>query len=189
MIASPGQPWHSFGMADSGWEKKLERVFQAGVRKYQDGERQASRMFSTRDQAFLGTVGCTAHELFDYVEDYCTDGVPDFATVLALAAIRRRYFLEVQHGIPSQFQIDPQELPPKTEELEGFRWLPRIIAKARAKLRGELDPSIMYGCGGDRAFVDSIGMTAPQFLQLVWDAGEDDQKIVDAVKNAIAASA
>ncbi len=188
MIASAGGAWHYRAMPDATWEKKFEHVFQAGVQKYQGGERLAGRMFATRDQAFLGTLGCTVHELFDFVEDYGTDGEPDFPTVLALAAIRRRYFLDVQHGIPSQFQVDPQELPPKAEELAGFRWLPRIIAKARAKLRGELDASIMFGCGGDRAFVDSIGMTLPQFLQLVWDAGDDDGKIVDAVKDAIAAS-
>lgn len=176
-------------MADFDWEKQFERLFEIGVRKYQEGERSGDRMFSTREQAFLGTVGCTAQELFDCVEDYCSEGVPDVPTALALAAIRRRYFLEVQNGIPSQFQIDPQELPAKNEELEGFRWLPRIITKARAKLRGELDPSIMYGCGGDRAFVESIGMTLPQFLQLVWDAGEDDRKIIDAVKQSITASA
>jgi hypothetical protein len=175
-------------MPDSPWETKFERLFQAGVRKYREGERKAARMFTTRDQAFLGTVGCTGYELYDYVEDFCDEGTPDVATVLALAAIRRKYFLEAQHGIPSQFYVDPQELPPKQEELEGFRWLPRIIAKARAKLRGELDPSIMYGCGGDRAFVESIGMTAPRFLQLVWDAGEDDRRIVDAVKNSIVAN-
>lgn len=146
-------------------------------------------MFTTRDQAFLGTVGGTAHELFDHVEDFCEEGVPDFDTALALAAIRRKYFHDVQHGIPSQFHIDPQELPPKQEELDGFRWLPRIIAKGRAKLRGELDPSIMYGCGGDRAFVESVGMTLPQFLQLVWDAGDNERKIVAAVKGSITASA
>jgi len=176
-------------MPDSDWDKIFEGVFQAGVRKYEEGERLADRMFSTRDQAFLGTVGCAAAELFDYVEDHCSDGVPDLATVLALAAIRRRYFLDVQHGIPSQFQVDPQELPAKSEELAGFRWLPRIIAKARAKLRGELDASIMYGCGGDREFVESIGMTLPQFLQLVWDAGDDDLPIVEAVKRSITANA
>jgi len=125
--------------------------------------------------------------LFDFVEDYCEAGGPDLTTAVAVAAIRRRYFLEVQHGIPSQFHVDPQELPPKFEEIDGFRWLPRIIAKARAKLRGELDPTIMYGCGGDREFVESIGMTIPQFLQLVWDAGEDDQKILGGVKGALAA--
>ncbi len=171
------------------WEPKLERLFKAGVKKYGDGERQAGRMFSTRDQAFLGTLGCTAHELYDFVEDFCEDGDPDVSTVLAITGIRRRYFLEVQHGIPSQFHIDPQELPPKVEELEGFRWLPRIIAKARAKLRGELDATVMYNCGGDREFLRSIGMSAAHFLQLVWDAGDDNQRIVDAVKTSIVSGA
>jgi hypothetical protein len=175
-------------MSDVNWEMRFEKLFQAGVDRYRAGERPAARMFNTREQAFLATIGCTAQELFDFVEDHCEDGQPDFATTLAVAAIRRRYFLEVQHGIPSQFHVDPQELPPKHEELDGFRWLPRIIAKARAKLRGELDADTMYGCGGDRAFLDSVGLAMPQFLQLVWDAGGDDQQIIDTVKGAIAAA-
>lgn len=185
-FASCASKWHLAVMADAQWESKLEETFKTGVQRYGEGERNADNMFTTKDKAFLGTIGCTAQELFDFVEDYCEFGVPDLATTLELAAIRRRYFVEVQHGIPSQFHIDPQELPPKYEELEGFRWLPRIIAKARAKLRGELDPTTMYGCGGDRAFVESIGMTTPQFLRLVWEAGEDDQRILDGVKGALA---
>lgn len=173
-------------MSESSWETRFETIFNAGVQRYQQGERNAETMFATREKAFLGTIGCTARELYDFVEDHCDDGAPDLATSLAVAAIRRRYFQTVQHGIPSQFQIDPQELPAKTEELDGFRWLPRIIAKARAKLKGELDPDIMYGCGGDRAFLESIGMSMPQFLQLAWDAGQDDQRIIIAVKNALA---
>ncbi len=174
-------------MSDSNWEKKFEATFNSGVRAYQSGERDAGRMFTNRDQVFLSTIGCTAQELFDFVEDYCDAGEPDFATALATAAIRRKYFLEVQHGIPSQFQLDPQELPPKQNEVEGFRWLPRIIAKARAKLRGELDKTTMYGCGGDRAFLESVGMTIPQFLQLAWDADQDDQQIIAGVKDSISA--
>lgn len=174
-------------MADAQWESKFEETFKTGVKRYREGERNADSMFTTKEKAFLGTIGCTAQELFDFVEDHCEFEEPDFDTVAQLAAIRRRYFLDVQHGIPSQFHIDPLELPAKFEELGGFRWLPRIIAKARAKLHGELDATIMYGCGGDRAFVDSIGMTTPQFLQLVADAGEDDQKIVEGVKGALAA--
>jgi len=175
-------------MSDSEWETTFERLFQAGVESYRRGERNPVAMFGTRDQAFLGTIGAAANELYDFVEDHCDTGAPDFETALAIAAIRRRYFLEVQHGIPSQFHIDPHELPPKTEDLEGYRWLPRIIAKARAKLRGELDPSIMYGCGGDREFLDSVGMTAPQFLQLIWDAGQDDGRIVAEITASIQAA-
>jgi hypothetical protein len=173
-------------MAEQDWERNFGKTFEAGVERYRAGERDAAKMFTTRDQAFLASIGCTAQELFDFVEDHCEDGEPDLATTLAVADLRRRYFLEIQHGIPSQFHIDPQELPPKTEALDGFRWLPRLIAKARAKLRGELDSTTMYGCGGDRPFVESIGMTLPQFLQLVWDAGQDDQKILEGVKESVA---
>lgn len=174
-------------MSNSNWESKFEKMFEAGVLACKAGEQQPDKLVTTRDQAFLGTIGCTAQEFFDFADDFCEYGAPDFATALAVTTIRRRYFLDVQHGIPSQFQVDPHELPPKNEALDGFRWLPRIIAKARAKLRGELDPSIMYGCGGDREFLESIGMTMPQFLQMVWDAGQDDERIVEAVKGSLAA--
>jgi hypothetical protein len=46
----------------------------------------------------------------------------------------------------------------------------------------------MYGCGGDRAFLDSVGMTAPQFLQLVWDAGQDDARVVAEITASIQAA-
>ena len=172
-------------MSDANWEAKFEEIFNAGVQAHRRGAHDAAAMLGTREEAFLGTIGCTSQELFDFVDDHCRRGEPDFAAARAMTAIRRRYFLEVQHGIPSQFQIDPLELPAKHEELDGFRWLPRIIAKARAKLRGELDPSIMYCCGGDLEFLDSIGMSAPDFLQLVWDAGNLDSRILAAVKSAV----
>lgn len=142
-------------------------------------------MFTTKQVVFLGTLGATGQELFDYVEDFCRYSEPPYEQILAVTAIRRCFFEEIQHGIPSQFEIDPNELPSKTEELAGIRWLPRIIAKARAKLRGELDASTMYGCGGDRPFVERIGMSLSEFLQLVWDAEGDDQKIIDAVKTPV----
>lgn len=166
----------------SNWVETFEEVFDFGVAAYQDGNKTAEKMFSTKQQAFLGTIGSSARDLFHFVEDYCEYGEPDFETVKDIAAIRRNYFNDVQHGIPSQFEIDPKELPEKSSETAGIVWLPRIISKARAKLKGELDGATMFGCGGDRPFVESVHMTLPQFLQLVWDAGPDDQKIVDAVK-------
>ena len=65
--------------------------------------------------------------------------------------------------------------------LGGYAWLPRIIAKARAKLRGEMPPDLMYSCGGDRRFLKSIGADPADFLQQVWEAGDDDQNILDYV--------
>ena len=76
------------------------------------------------------------------------------------------------------------ELPAKTAEVDGIAWLPRLIEKARIKLRGEMDPNLMYGCGGDRPFLRKYKMTLAEFLQLVWDKGDDDRGIVEAVKAA-----
>ena len=111
------------GMPD--WQDTFKRVFDAGVAAYNTGTREADKMFSNKDQVFLGTIGATAREIFDFVEDYCRYGEPDFESVLAVTAIRRRYFTEVQHGIPSQFEIDPNELP--------SRYVPSV-EKARKEL-------------------------------------------------------
>jgi Domain of unknown function (DUF5069) len=74
-------------------------------------------------------------------------------------------------------------IPTFGDELDGMAYLPRILAKARAKLRGELDPDLMYGCGGDRNFLGKHGnIHMADFLRRVWSAGEDDQEVADWVK-------
>ncbi|MGV3664383.1 MAG: DUF5069 domain-containing protein, partial [Prosthecobacter sp.] len=78
--------------------------------------------------------------------------------------------------------VAPETLPPKAAAVEGFRWLPRLIAKARAKLNGEMDPDTMYGCGGDRAFFEEHKLHPADFLRVTWAAGDDDQKIIGFVK-------
>ena len=66
-------------------------------------------------------------------------------------------------------------------------YLPRIIKKAEAKLKGELDPDMMFGCGGDRRFLSTHGDIQPaDFLRHVWAADGDHQKVVDYIKNCIA---
>jgi len=74
------------------------------------------------------------------------------------------------------------DLPAKTDAVDGIEWLPRIIEKARLKLRGEMPADLMYGCGGDRPFLRRMKMTLPEFLKLVWESGPDDRRIVNAVK-------
>ena len=63
----------------------------------------------------------------------------------------------------------------------GIRWLPRIIQKARAKLRGEMPPELMYGCGGDRPFLEGVHFGLAEFLRLVWESGDDTRRVVDEV--------
>ena len=108
-------------------------------------------------------------------------GEPSFDVVLRITTIRRDYFLKEQHGLPSEHRISMDAIPPKHARLGGFAWLPRIIAKAKAKLRGEMPPEVMYSCGGDRRFLNSIGGDPADFLQVIWEAGDDDQKVLDYV--------
>ena len=143
-------------------------------------------MFAPADVAFLAGIGCTAQEMFDYVDDsLCYDDL-DFETVLAVAAIRREYFLSVMHGKATGHIVLMQDLPAKAAKVDGIAWLPRLLTKARIKLRGELNSDLMYGCVGDRSFLRRHNMTSPQFLQIVRDKGDDDRAIIDAVKKAAA---
>jgi hypothetical protein len=66
--------------------------------------------------------------------------------------------------------------------VDGIVWLPRILPKTRAKLRGELPASMMYGCGGDRRFFKENDILPAEFLALVWRAADDDGAIIAWVK-------
>ena len=76
--------------------------------------------------------------------------------------------------------IDADTLPAKSDTVRGVAWLPRLIPKARAKLRGELPPSLMFCCGGDRRFFRERGILPAEFLNLVWRESADE-RVVDWV--------
>jgi hypothetical protein len=143
-------------------------------------------MFDTAQSKFLGELGATPQEIFDFVEDTFYGGEPGFETTLLITAARREYFLSVQAGKRSGRVIDMDKLPPKSARLEGIEWLPRIIEKARVKLRGEMPPDLMYCCGGDRDFLREHGIHPADFLREVWAAGEDVQRILNFVRKSAA---
>src|SRR5580693_641576 len=173
-------------MNDDDWKLEFRKVWERGGVAWKAGRRAARTMFAPGDVAFLAGIGCTAQELFDFVDDSLRYDDVDFEMVLAVTAIRREYFLEVMQGKPSGRVVPMSALPAKSAAVDGIAWLPRLIAKARTKLRGELNPDLMYGCAGDRPFLRKHHLTLPQFLKLVWDQGDDDRAIVDAVKKAAA---
>ena len=140
-------------------------------------------MFTSDDAAFLATIGCTRQELFDFVDDLLRYGEPDFDTALAVQSIRRDYFLGVLGGQSTGRTVAMDDLPPKAAMVDGIAWLPRLIVKARLKLRGEMPSDLMYCCGGDRSFLRRVKMTAPDFLALVRDSGQDDRRVIDAVQS------
>jgi len=164
------------------WSAAFEAVWNRGIAAWQAGRRAPATMFDAADVAFLAGIGCTAQELFDFVDDFLRYGEPDFATTLAVTSTRRDYFYQVLHQAPATRKATMESLPPKSAAVDGIAWLPRLIVKARLKLRGEMPDDLMYGCAGDRPFLRQMRTTLPEFLILVRDSGADDRRIVDAVK-------
>ena len=169
-------------MSEYDWPIEFRKVYDAGTQRYNAGERTPQKLFSKRELEFLASIGCSAQELFDFIDDLARYGEPAYETVLLTTGVRRDYFRLVQNGVPSGKQIDMDALPSKKDEVDGIAWLPRLIEKARAKLRGEMPPDLMYGCGGDRPFLREMNVELAEFLRLVWMSGDDNRRIIDYVK-------
>ena len=176
-------------MSNYDWPERFKKVYDAALSRYNGGERNPRKLFGKAELEFLGSNGCSAQELFDFIDDGVRYGEPNFETTLLTTAVRREYFLLVQDGVPSKNVVSMDDLPPKRQEVDGIPWLPRLIVKARVKLRGEMPPDLMYGCGGDRPFLREMNVELAEFLRLVWLHGDDDRKIVDYVKRKRAAPA
>jgi hypothetical protein len=161
------------------WNDTFLALFERCANLYRSGNDDFESYYTPDDLAFLASIGCRAREFFDFVEDFCGENTPSPATALLVAAVRRDYFLTVQQGAPSTGpDLTRDDVPGFGEELAGMAYLPRILAKARAKLCGSLDPDLMYGCGGDRNFLGKNGDIHPaDFLRQVWAAGDDDSQV------------
>jgi hypothetical protein len=62
-----------------------------------------------------------------------------------------------------------------------LEWFPRIIEKAKAKLRGELPADLMYSCGADRRFLKKVNIDPAEFLRVVWEGGDNVDHILKFV--------
>jgi len=169
-------------MTDYQWDSAFAELFERCLERYRSGDSDFEHYYTTGDLAFLDSIGYRKREFFDFVEDFAELGEPTLTTAVMIASVRRDYLREIMHGAKGDRVIEPSTLPAKTDELGGFVWLPRILAKARAKLRGELDPNTMFSCGGDRAFLRRHDIAPADFLRAVWSAADDDSKVIDFVK-------
>jgi len=156
-------------------------VYDKAADLYARGQRGADSYFTASEKAWLAANGLTPQHLYDYAEDLNNGGEPDFGTAIGIELVRRDYFLNVQQGRPSTTVLDESTLPPKSEAVRGIAWLPRILPKARAKLRGELPASLMYSCGGDRAFFREHDIHPAEFLALIWRHLDDDEAVISWV--------
>ncbi len=169
-------------MQNIDWAENFKTLYDHAVSAYRAGQRNPAAYFSRDQVASLAAIGCSPQELFDFAEDWCQLGEPAFETVLLITAVRRDYLLVEQQGKPSDKVIDAGQLPARSDELGGIAWLPRIIQKAEAKLRGEMPPELMYGCGGDRQFLRSVNIHPADFLRLVWSVKGESQKVLAYVQ-------
>jgi len=160
---------------------QFRRHYEAARARYAAGARSAAELFDDTDLAWLQANGLNAQTFFDYVEDEAGEGEPGYDQALAIEVVRRDYFLNVQDGQVSSRVLDESSMPRKHDEVAGISWLPRLLPKARAKLRGELPPELMYCCGGDRHFFKTHDILPAEFLALVWRHLDDDAAIVDWV--------
>jgi hypothetical protein len=162
--------------------RQFRALYDKAVSLYAAGRRDTAAFFPPDETAWLAANGITAQNLYDYAEDHNNyEGAPGPGIALGIELVRRDYFLNVQNGIPSATVLDVNKMPAKTDAVRGIEWLPRLIPKARAKLRGELPATLMFCCGGDRRFFARHNILPHEFLTLVWRAG-DDTAIIDWVE-------
>lgn len=169
---------HELDMGSDSWKDEFRALFDRAVEKFSQGTRSPLGLFTQEEQEFLNTLGANPQEIFDFVEDWVEDKAPDLETVVRITAIRRAYFLQEQNGQFSGQTIHTANLPSPSTPLAGLPWFPRIIEKAQAKLRGELPPDLMYSCGGDRRFLSKVQINPADFLEEVWKAGEDTDRLI-----------
>jgi hypothetical protein len=158
--------------------QKFSEAYDKAVDLYARGRRGAETYFSPDESAWLAANGLTPQHLYDYAEDQNNAAEPGYDRALAIELVRRDYFLNVQGGVASSRVLAEASLPAKGEQIEGIEWLPRLIPKAKAKLRGELPATLMYCCGGDRKFFKARDILPAEFLSLVWRLDRDEAQIL-----------
>ncbi len=164
------------------WGTRLEKVFGQAVEKYLAGYRGTAALFTPEQATFLASLGSSSQDLYDFVEDWCELGEPSFGMALRITEVRAEYFFLEQYLERSSEVIMPDSMPSGDATVGGLVWLPRIIAKARAKLRGEMPADMMFGCQNDRGFLKNVGIDPAQFLRVVWSAGKNNEEILEYVK-------
>jgi hypothetical protein len=159
----------------------LKELWDKALDQYGRGGRNVNMFFNGVELEFLRSIGATPGAVYDFIEDVAEQGEPTWETFLLVQAARRDYFLTAQEGKWSEISIDVDAIPAKTDAVRDIVWLPRLIAKAKAKLRGELPTTLMYGCGGDRKFFKTHDIHPADFLRATWAYEEDDEALIDWV--------
>jgi predicted PurR-regulated permease PerM len=81
--------------------------------------------------------------------------------------------------VPPLQALDLRTTAPRrwSEELGGIRWLPRMIDKARAAMKGTLGDYLYGQSPMDRSLLRALGIPYKDFTRIVREAGDDDQRV------------
>jgi len=161
------------------WPVRFKLLYEKALQQYREGHRDSETLFDAGERRFLESIGARPIEVYDYVEDAA--GI-DWGTALLITAVRRDYFLVVQGGVASSRRLSMTDFPAKDAELDGIPWLPRLILKAKLRLRGEMPQDMMYCCGGDRRFLQQYNIHPADFLRFTWSVDGDEAKTLENVR-------
>ena len=56
-------------MSNYDWPEQFRKTYDAATQRYNKGERDPQRLFSKSELEFLASIGCSAQELFDFIDD------------------------------------------------------------------------------------------------------------------------
>lgn len=168
-------------MENYQYPNQLKAIWDKAVDYYSKGGRNVNMFFNGVELEFLRTIGTTPNEVYDFIEDFCEEGEPDWNTFLLVQAVRRQYFFNAQDRKFSEKTINMDDLPEKTASVRDIEWLPRLIAKAYAKLHGEMPTTLMYCCGGDRNFFKTHDIHPADFLRAAWAYEGNEEGLIDWV--------
>lgn len=79
---------------------------------------------------------------------------------------------------------DLRIVPPRrwSEELGGIRWLPRMIDKARAAMKGTLGDYLYGQSPMDHSLLRALGLSYRQFTAIVREAGGEDGRVLQLLE-------
>jgi len=166
------------------WNDHFLKIFKNAVECFHSTARPTiENTINAEDNNFLLSIGNRAAELYPYIQSYALTGEPSPSSVLLITNVRRSFFINSQRSIHCKANpITEADIAKPDEEYQGIHYMPRIIDKAQGKLHGTLDPSIMYGCAQDRAFLSTLtNMHPSNFLSLIWSAHGDKHKVITAI--------
>ncbi len=159
------------------FENVLTVLWDKTLVAYKKGRRSPEEFFDEEELLFLNLIGISSYDIYDHVEDFVQYGEPNFLSFLLVTAVRRDYFVYAQNQAKKLDLITDIMLPSETAAYENIAWLPRITAKAYAKVKGELHPTVMYGCFRDRQFLKPYAIHPSDFLRAVWRCQGDLPKV------------